>query len=320
MRERSHDHERLVHSIVQSPTSAATSPLAASWCRSALRHGLDPGHVRARTSVSEAELRQLHEANEPLLVVARPILDQLFATVGDSGCAVVLSDADGLILAARAGPADQDMFEEVGLIPGAIWSEAAEGTNGIGTCLAEKRAVTIHRDQHFACRNIGISCMDAPVYNPQGRLVAALDMSSCRNDHGEAMATLVGAVVRDAARRIEREFFQAAYSHARILVAPNHGMQGNALLAVDRDDIVIGASHAARVRYGLTDEALARPRTAADVLGQPEAPSFEEAERATLRQALAQARGNASEAARILGIGRATLYRRLQRHRLRPPA
>ena len=36
-------------------------------------------------------------------------------------------------------------------------------------------------------------------------------------------------------------------------------------------------------------------------------------ERAVLRQALARAGGNASEAARSLGIGRATLYRRLAR-------
>ncbi|WP_423605432.1 helix-turn-helix domain-containing protein [Sphingomonas sp. MS122] len=32
-----------------------------------------------------------------------------------------------------------------------------------------------------------------------------------------------------------------------------------------------------------------------------------------LRQALAQAGGNASRAARLLGIGRATLYRRMAR-------
>lgn len=320
MRERGQDHERLVHAVVQSPTSAATSPLAASWCRSALRHGLDPGQARARTLISGAELRQLREANDALLRVARPVLDQLFATIGKAGCAVLLSDAEGLILETRAAAADQDMFDEVGLIPGAAWSEAAEGTNGIGTCLMERRAVTIYRDQHFASRNIGISCMDAPVYDPQGRLVAALDVSSCRSDHDEAMAALIGAVVQDAARRIERDYFQAAFFEARILVAPCANTQGNALLAVDRDDIVIGASYMARVRYGLTDEVLMRPRTAAEVLGQPDTLSFDEAERSTLRQALAQARGNASEAARILGIGRATLYRRMQRHRLRLPA
>ena len=29
------------------------------------------------------------------------------------------------------------------------WSEESVGTNGIGTCLVEQRALTIHRDQHF---------------------------------------------------------------------------------------------------------------------------------------------------------------------------
>nr|WP_246048348.1 helix-turn-helix domain-containing protein [Hankyongella ginsenosidimutans] len=41
--------------------------------------------------------------------------------------------------------------------------------------------------------------------------------------------------------------------------------------------------------------------------------SFLESERAVLRRALAQADGNATLAAKSLGIGRATLYRRMEK-------
>ena len=40
---------------------------------------------------------------------------------------------------------------------------------------------------------------------------------------------------------------------------------------------------------------------------------LERAERAALKRALARADGNVSAAARALGIGRATLYRRMKR-------
>jgi hypothetical protein len=37
-------------------------------------------------------------------------------------------------------------------------SEKREGTNGIGTCAAESRPITIHQSDHFRSRHIGLSC------------------------------------------------------------------------------------------------------------------------------------------------------------------
>ena len=33
-------------------------------------------------------------------------------------------------------------------------AEEIEGTNGIGTCIAEERPITVHRSQHFRSRHI----------------------------------------------------------------------------------------------------------------------------------------------------------------------
>ncbi|TGS90104.1 GAF domain-containing protein, partial [Mesorhizobium sp. M8A.F.Ca.ET.213.01.1.1] len=91
---------------------------------------------------------------------------------------------------------------------------------GIGTCLVEQRALTIHRDQHFYTCNTGLSCTTAPIYDHRGDLVAALDVSSCRADLTEAFANLISMAVIDAARRIEAENFKIAFPKARILLAP----------------------------------------------------------------------------------------------------
>ncbi|MFM5930928.1 MAG: GAF domain-containing protein [Novosphingobium sp.] len=306
-------HSDIVLSTVQSGNAAATSSLAASWCRSALHHGLDPASGLRGNRFDGSSLARLREANGELIAAASPVLDTLSGSVGRSGCAVVLSDLDGVILETRSGEADAALFEAIGLIAGAEWSEAAEGTNGIGTCLVEGRAVTIHRGDHFASRNVGVSCMDAPVFDPEGRLVAALDVSSCRADHGEAMAVMIAALVQDAARQIERAFFCNRFSHARIVHAPDQTGRASALLAVDRDDLVIGATRAARLQYALGAGRIdALPL--GDLLGgTAHAPRFEDSERAVLRQALARSGGNVARAARELGIGRATMYRRMER-------
>jgi transcriptional regulator of acetoin/glycerol metabolism len=238
------------------------------------------------------------------------VLDTLYGSVGRTGCGVVLSDRNGLVLETRVGLGDAELFSAIGLDAGVEWSEAAEGTNGIGTCLAEGRAVNILRHEHFASRNVGVSCMDAPIFDPQGQLVAALDVSSCRMDHGEAMAVMIAALVQDAARQIERDFFMAHFGHARVFCAPEAGA---GLLAVDQDDLVIGATRAARRRYGLSDKAFADPRPLDDVLGGMGDAGFAQGERTVLRQALARSGGNVAAAARSLGIGRATFYRRMER-------
>lgn len=311
------NHADQVFDAVHSSRSAAVSPVAASWCRSALHHQLDPTIQNRRELLDASAIAELRQAHEVLLAVAVPILDQMHRSVGRSGCGVILSDATGTILERRVGDGDAAAFAEAGLVAGGRWSEAEEGTNGIGTCLFEGQPVIIHRDQHFASRNIDISCMDAPVYDPHGNLMAALDVSSCRDDHSPAMADMIAALVRDAARRIERDYFCQYHDQARIVFLGDAPV-GSELLAVDRDDLVIGASRAARQRLGLTDAMLAQPHSVAQLIGDDgSAPSFEQGDRAILRQALARAGGNASEAARQLGIGRATLYRRMARAGIR---
>lgn len=306
-------HVDRVLNAVHSRSAAAKSLLAASWRRSVERHGLDPRDARATGRVEAQALREQRERLERFLQVAAPKLDQLFGLVGNSGCGVVLTDDRGVVLDRRCMSADETVFEDWGLVAGADWSERSEGTNGIGTCLAEGRAVTIHRDEHFLVRNIGMSCMDSPIFGPDGKIVAALDVSSARAEQTEAFNRVISATVAQTARAIEADYFRASFPEARIVVA--HGEDSEAaLLAVDRDDIVVGATRGARRAFGMDARGPVRPVPASDLFGREDGlTGFEKAERAAVVRALARAGGNVSEAARALGVGRATLYRRMKR-------
>ncbi|MDO5657099.1 MAG: helix-turn-helix domain-containing protein [Paracoccus sp. (in: a-proteobacteria)] len=303
--------ERVAHEL---QSNSAASALAASWRRSAMRYGLDPACHRRPERASDAELAARKQAVGAFLRVAAPQLDQLYGLVGLSGCNVMLTDCNGLVLDQRVSDADADQFRDWGLWQGALWSEAAQGTNGIGTCLAEGRQVTIHREEHFHTRNTGMSCMDAPIWGPDGRLLAALDVSSARADQTARFNRLIAAQVAQTARAIETAYFRASFPGARIVVAHDDAAEAAMLLAVDRDDLAIGATRAARRALGLEREGAIRPRPAVDLLGMAEqAGGFDRAERAAVMRALARSGGNVSAAARALGVGRATLYRRMNR-------
>ncbi len=311
-------HVARVLEVAQSSSAAARSRLAASWRRSVVKHGLDPADKRPPLRIGSQDIAERRAAMEQFLLVAAPKLDTLFTLVGNSGCGVLLTDASGVILDQRCSGADELTFQEWGLWQGADWSEAREGTNGIGTCLAENRQVIIHRDEHFHTRNTGMSCMDAPIYGHDGRVIGALDVSSARADQTENFNRLIAAMVSQTARQIEADNFRANFPKSRIIVAHSDDSEAAVLLAVDNDDIVIGATREARKVFDLGHEPMIRAIPASDILGRETGPSgFEKAERAAVMRALARAGGNASEAARALGIGRATLYRRMKRLRIR---
>ncbi|APZ54942.1 regulatory protein, Fis family [Salipiger abyssi] len=308
------DHIDRVVKTVGSDRAAAMSSLAASWRRSMRHHGLDPSERRAPERLDQRALHERRLRVERFLLVAGPKLDQLFGLVGSSGCGVLLTDDAGLVLDQRCADADSAVFRDWGLWPGSDWSEAAEGTNGIGTCLAEQRRVTIHRGDHFLARNIGMSCMDAPIFGPDGSVLAALDVSSARADQTEGFNRLIAATVAQTARAIEADFFRASFPDARIVVGDGDESEASVLVAVDSDDLVVGATRGARKAFRLEAKGALKPRPAADLFGQGDGPTgFEKAERAAVVRALTRADGNVSQAARALGIGRATLYRRMKR-------
>ncbi|EBV3599892.1 hypothetical protein DOI34_25340, partial [Salmonella enterica subsp. enterica serovar Virchow] len=109
--------------------------------------------------------------------------------------------------------------------------------------------------------------------------------------------------------------FRLAFPDSRILLAPAQDKSSSALLAVDHNDLVIGATRAARQSLGLTAEGLRKQIPAADIFvrGELEGGELQDAERAVLQRALARSQGNVAAAARLLGISRATLHRKLNR-------
>ncbi len=300
---------------------AAKHAIAASWQRSKLLHQLHPDHNRPPERISSRELKEAREQLGSLIHTAETSLDRLYLAVGNVGCCVVLADANGVAVDRRGAASDDKTFREWGLWTGSLWGENSEGTNGIGTCIVEKRALTIHKDQHFHSKNTNLSCSAAPIFDHEGKLMAAIDVSSCRADLTAEFARVISMSVIDAARHIESEHFRQTYSNADIILAsPPQGQSeqpkdlGVSLLAVDQDGIVVGATRGARRVYGLRDDALNTALLLSDLYGREvnHAKEYELAERRVILQALAHTGGNVSAAATAMGISRATLHRKIK--------
>lgn len=304
---------------------AALQPVVASWQRSRRLHDLDPAKHTAPERLTSRELRESQDRLGSLLHTSKVSLDNLYSAVAGVGCSVVLANTIGAVIARRGATQDDKTFNRWGLWTGAVWSEKSEGTNGVGTCLVEQRPLTIHKDQHYHTKNTGLSCTAAPIFDHLGKLMAVIDVSSCRADLTAGFSRLISSAVTDTARRIETEHFRAQNCGLRILLAHNDSTsashstpQGAALIAVDGDDLVVAATKSARAIYGLTDADLETPRLLSTLHGHTpnHARDYAGAEMRVIQQALASSNGNKSAAARAMNISRATLHRKIRRYNL----
>ncbi|WP_337269077.1 helix-turn-helix domain-containing protein [Oryzifoliimicrobium ureilyticus] len=310
-------HIENVYASAEQKSAAANSPIVASWRRCITMHHLAPEEARQPERLSESEFLQARERASSLIAEAAEEMDRLFSTVGRAGCCLVLTDRDGVALERRGISSEDKDFYRLGLWTGALWSEASVGTNGIGTAIAEDRPVAVFRDQHFLSANINLSCTTAPIRDHRGRLTAALDISTCREDVNEVALSILSQAVRDSALRIETNLFRSAFSGARFVMVPFANNPAAALIAVDKDDLILGATRAARIALKLDDRTLEAGVAAADALHeQPREASHDdlaEAERAALRRVLTRTGGNVSQAALLLGISRATMHRKMKK-------
>jgi AraC-like DNA-binding protein len=221
-----------------------------SWRRSASAYGVDPGSIAAPRILTTSELRQSQEAAEQLIEAARPELDHLYKIVQPAHYVILLCDKDGLVIAHRGEEAEAAQFRRWGTWLGGVWSEEAEGTNGIGTALAEGRPVTVHRSQHFRARHIDLSCSGAPIFGGDGELRGVLDVSSIDPTLSEHSHAMTGALTAAAARAIEERLFRKQFHRAWIVATgPADGSGSPILIAVDQGLRIVGAGWHARQMF-----------------------------------------------------------------------
>ena len=168
--------------------------VSTSWQRSAGQYHVDPDSREAPRILTSREVKERREPLDRLVFSAQEEVDRLYNVVREAGYTLLFCDNTGVAVEHRGDDSDASRFRFWGTWLGGMWSEAIEGTNGIGTCIAEDRPVTIHRSQHYRTRHVDLSCSGAPIFGPDGRLMAVLDVSAIDPDRSEQAHALTGAL------------------------------------------------------------------------------------------------------------------------------
>jgi transcriptional regulator of acetoin/glycerol metabolism len=256
-------HARLVHSVTRGTSCNATAPehVKRSWRRCLDEYGLDPESNGEPAVVSRQELAARKEQSLDLVTFADTEMAHLHSQLAGSGHSIILTDRDGVLLSYYGDPSFKGAAARAGLVPGGVWSERHGGTNGMGTCLAERVPLIVHREQHFLARNTGLTCCAAPIFDPGGDLAAVLDASG-ESDRAQ-LHTLV--LVNMSAQMIEKRLFLHRFRGAFVVRFHSRpellGTPGEGMIALD-----LAGGIAALDRNALFELGGRRP---ADLLGAP---------------------------------------------------
>ena len=344
-------HIALARQQVIEMGAALQVPLVEDWIPRSWQRCLQLGHTPQQNvsfdPISHNDVQHLQEQHHHLLYAAQTELDRLSQAIAGTRYFALLTDAQGTVIDTRGDiPADSPRARDIARI-GVNLSEARVGTTAIGAALAEQRPIWLHRGEHFFNDNASYSCAGAPLFDTRGDCVGMIDITGVDVPERPELQHLAA----QSARHIQNALLQHQQPALMLRLnwaGQPLGGDGDGWIGLDTEGGLIGANQVARQILQLsahphhasdifamawtslfdlphtphTVEAplwsglrvqLQRsvtptsPQSATTVLAAP----LKSIEGDLIRRAMQQARGNVAEAARSLGISRATLYRKI---------
>jgi sigma-54 dependent transcriptional regulator, acetoin dehydrogenase operon transcriptional activator AcoR len=197
----------------QRPTGLVSEPVIQSWarCEGARR---SPREAVAFDPVTRSRLHAALTRNRPLLGAAGDELARLEAALGGTGCRVLLTDAEGVVLHATQGTALalEPVLKSAARL-GVNLAEGSVGTNAPAVVVKTGAAVTVTGAEHYFDCIRSLHCAAAPIRDGRGRLAGVLDLTIEARPFGFDAAALVGVY----ATAIENRLLQAGASEHLVL-------------------------------------------------------------------------------------------------------
>ncbi|MDQ7729872.1 sigma-54-dependent Fis family transcriptional regulator [Halomonas sp. SpR8] len=232
------------------PQLPAQATIRRSWLRCLNEYQLDPTRPRPARVVPQQTLIEHRESVDELLHVARAGVDQLYQQIAQLGYVLLLTDHRGITVEFRGDPNQDQQLRRAGLYLGADWDERFAGTCAVGTCLHDRQAIICHRQEHFDASHISLTCTAAPIADPQGNVMAVLDISALQSPTQHESQNFSLSLVTLYARMIEDAYFLQRYRDCLMVRLDTSRefvhVNGRGLIAIEENGQVIAANAVGR--------------------------------------------------------------------------
>jgi transcriptional regulator of acetoin/glycerol metabolism len=228
---------------------AQNADIEVSKRRCVERYKLDAGVTRKTIYLTAPEIAEHREPFGGMLEMIAEELDYVSVPLSSVSFGANFSNMAGTILyycSDRSAGNYVDAERE-----GALWAEGIAGTNGVGTCIVERRPAQVFGSQHFFRDHAHMSCSAVPVLSAEAEMFGVLNFSSANPTIRPETFQLVSGLVRQTAERLNNQLFRASYAGHTVLRA--RSAAGPLLLALDGENRLIGANRLARLWLDLPE-------------------------------------------------------------------
>ena len=171
--------------------------IASSWFR-ARESGLAPD-----SRVDPEDVSPVDPASR-LRWAAGPVLGDLAAALDGSPYTLILADHEARLVDIRFGrPAVRPRLEEIGVVEGRSFTEAATGTNSIATAFDVRSGIAVRGPEHYLEAFRRFACYGLPIVDPATRRAAGvLDITCAAEDADALLRPFLLRGVRDIEARL----------------------------------------------------------------------------------------------------------------------
>jgi len=150
--------------------------ISESWhrCKQA---NVNPHMNKGQKILSSNIFQDQKKKSEIFLDIAIPQIQNMRKTIDELQMMALLIDPDGYVLSLSGNRQTLKRAKHINFIEGVKWTEAAVGTNAIGTALQIEEAIMISGTEHYSVASHSWSCAAAPIHNDDGKLIGVLDFS-----------------------------------------------------------------------------------------------------------------------------------------------
>lgn len=218
-----------------------------SWrrCQTA---DVDPERDKAPPPLAEEPLQRLLEEHDELLLAGTPVMAHARQFLDETGTVMVLTTHDGVILNLEGDPSTSAAAaERIRMLPGSSWSEAACGTNAIGTALAIGQPVQIHSAEHYCAGIKRWTCSATVVRDPyDNSILGVVDVSGLNSTYNRHSLALVVTTASRIESRLARREMELRYRLLDLCVSRVGGSTSDGIILLDRRGNPIKASDRAQ--------------------------------------------------------------------------
>ncbi|MCU5405089.1 sigma-54-dependent Fis family transcriptional regulator [Bacillus cereus] len=219
--------------------------ISESWhrCRQA---NVNPYMNKGQKILSSNVFQEQKKKSEIFLDIALPQIQNMRKTIDELQMMALLNDPDGYVLSLSGNKQTLKRAKHINFIEGVKWTEAAVGTNAIGTALEIEEAIMISGTEHYSVASHSWSCAAAPIHNDDGKLIGVLDFScpiEFSHPYMLGMVTSIAhAIERECSIRVHQNELHLIHRFLDVIDSDEQ------VVICNHRDVIVSASKSVRER------------------------------------------------------------------------